>query len=66
MERAVGQGAEALPDGEAGTALARNLDRQRKTAEGLRVVNTQGRESIALADQKYSKPEDDEVQGWMA
>jgi hypothetical protein len=64
MGRAVGQGEESLPDAEAGTALAQNLARQREIALGKRVVNTQGPESIALADEKYRKPEDDG--NWMA
>jgi hypothetical protein len=54
------------PDEEAGAALAINLNRQRQIADGLRVVNTQGRESIALADAKYQKAEDEDVPGWMA
>lgn len=54
------------PDKEAGAALALNLARQREIALGKRLVNTQGPESIALADVKYAKHEDDETQGWMA
>lgn len=54
------------PDEEAGAALAQNLARQRAIALGKRVVNTQGPASIALADEKYRKPDEDEVQGWMA
>lgn len=60
------KGEESLPAKEAGTALADNLARQRAIALGKRLVNTQGPESIALADVKYAKREDDEVQGWMA
>jgi hypothetical protein len=51
---------------ETGTALSLNLARQRALAEGKRVVNTQGRDSVALADSKYATPEEDEVPGWMA
>jgi hypothetical protein len=54
------------PDKEAGAALAINLARQREIAAGKRVVNTQGRESIALADEKYQKAEDEDALGWMA
>lgn len=53
-------------DPEARAALDQNLARQRGIAAGKRPVNTQGPASIALADEKYQKPEDDEVQGWMA
>jgi hypothetical protein len=51
---------------ESRAALDANLARQRAIALGKRLVNTQGPESIALADVKYAKREDDEVQGWMA
>lgn len=54
------------PDTEAGAALDLNLAKQRDLALGKRVVNTQGPAAIALADEKYKKPEDEDVPGWMA
>lgn len=49
---------------ESRAALDANLARQRAIALGKRVVNTQGRESIALADEKYQTAPDDG--NWMA
>lgn len=51
---------------EARAALDENLARQREIALGKRIVNTQAPLSVAMADEKYRQPEDDEVQGWMA
>jgi len=48
-----------------GTALSLNLARQREVALGKRVVNTQGHEAIASADEKYLKAEDEDVPGWL-
>lgn len=52
-------------DIEARTALESSIARQRRTAEGLRFVNTQGRESIASADAKYVQSESEDG-NWMA
>lgn len=50
---------------EARAALDMNLARQRAIALGKRVVNTQGRDSIALTDAKHQSAADDAA-GWMA
>lgn len=46
---------------ESRAALDMNLARQRDLAAGKRVVNTQGREAVALDDEKP-----DEEYGWYA
>jgi hypothetical protein len=52
-------------DPEARAALDLNLARQREVAGGKRDVNTQGRDSIALSDEKNTKPELDDQPGWL-
>ena len=54
------------PDKEAGATLNLNLAKQREVALGKRLVNTQGPAAIVDADEKYTKPEDEDVPGWMA
>lgn len=51
---------------ESRAALDANLARQREIALGKRIVNTQGPESIGLADEMYQKAKDDDALGWMA